>query len=240
MRFEKAIIPYLASEQFSNGLLVPFGSEKGPMRTRMDYIETLVNGKTIIHMGCTDHIPLIKDKIAQGQWFHKRLMEKAARCLGVDINREAVQFVQSELGYTDVIVHDAIREAAHPTITAEQWDYMILGEILEHVNDPTLFLHTLQEKYGHCVEKLIITVPNAFDYANFLHAFRHTELINSDHRFWFTPYTLAKVAVEAGLKVDSFDFCLPGALGKRQFAKRYFLQRYPAFRETLVMTLHFR
>lgn len=240
MEFEKKITPYLESKKFSNGLKVEFRSNGTPMYTRMEYIESVVSGKKIIHLGCTDHIPLIKDKIKQNQWFHKRLTDKTSRCLGVDINEEALKYVHEELGYEDLILHNIISDPPHEKIIEAKWDYLILGEILEHVNDPTLFLNTLTTKYGAFIDKMIITVPNAFDYKNFYYSLNNIELINTDHRFWFTPYTLSKIAVEAGLKVDSFDFCLPGELGKRNYVKRFFLARYPAFRETLVMTLNFK
>ncbi|WP_162052403.1 methyltransferase domain-containing protein [Pontibacter pamirensis] len=239
MQFNKELEPYLDSTKFSNGLKVKLESNGAPMQTRMDYIESIVNGKKIIHLGCTDHIPLIKAKISNNQWFHKRLTEKASRCLGVDINEEALSYVKNELGYNDLILHNVVTDAPHPSILETKWDYLILGEILEHVNNPTLLLQTIQEKYGSCIEKMIITVPNAFDYKNFYYSLSNIELINTDHRFWFTPYTLAKIAVEAGLKVDNFEYCLPGELGKREYFKKFFLERYPAFRETLLMTLKF-
>lgn len=240
MYFSKEIEPYLRSDKFSNGLKVKFRTNGTPMLTRMEYIESLVFGKKVVHLGCTDHIPLIKNKIKKNQWFHKRLSNKAARCLGVDINAEAIEYVQRELGYDDLIVHNVISDPPHDTIIETEWDYLILGEILEHVNDPTLFLATLKRKYGDSIDKMIITVPNAFDYKNFYFSLSNIELINTDHRFWFTPYTLAKIAVEAGLNVESFEFCLPGEFGRREIFKKLFLKKYPAFRETLVMTLNFR
>lgn len=239
MNFEKKVEEYLDSSKFSNGLEIKLVNNKSPLKTRMDYIEDLVANKKVIHLGCTDHIPLIKDKISKDQWFHKRLTDKAARCLGVDINEEALLYVRNELGYEDVIIHNVVMDSPHVKILEDRWDYLILGEILEHVNNPTLFLQTIREKYSSCIDKLIISVPNAFDYKNFFYSFNGIEVINTDHRFWFTPYTLAKIAVEAGLEVDSFDFCLPGEMGKKQFFKKLFLTRYPVYRETLVMTLKF-
>ena len=34
----------------------------------------------------------------------------------------------------------------------------------------------------------------------------YLEIINSDHRFWFTPYTIAKVLVSAGYKPDKISY----------------------------------
>ena len=38
-------------------------------------------------------------------------------------------------------------------------------------------------------------------------ASRHSsELINSDHRYWFSPYTIAKVMLQAGMELDEIFF----------------------------------
>jgi hypothetical protein len=82
---------------------------------------------------------------------------------------------------------------------------MILGEIIEHISNPAAFLNALRERYAGYVGKIILTTPHAFRYKNFTRAAKtHQEIINSDHRFWFTPYTLAKIAVDAGLWPEEF------------------------------------
>ncbi|GHV66149.1 hypothetical protein AGMMS49928_00120 [Spirochaetia bacterium] len=44
----------------------------------------------------------------------------------------------------------------------EKFDYAILGEVVEHVNDPVFFLKNIKENLKDGVEKIIITVPYAF------------------------------------------------------------------------------
>jgi hypothetical protein len=34
----------------------------------------------------------------------------------------------------------------------------------------------------------------------------YLEIINSDHRFWFTPYTIAKVLVSAGYNPEKITY----------------------------------
>jgi hypothetical protein len=70
------------------------------------------------------------------------------------------------------------------------FDFVILGEILEHVSDPLSFLKIINSKIKF--KKILITVPNAFSINNFFNAFKTVEKINSDHYFWFTPYTISK------------------------------------------------
>lgn len=238
MKFKKSEIPYLTGEKFSNGLVVDVSNpaEKQEL-TRMEYIEALVKGKKIIHLGCTDHIPLIKEKINNNIWFHKRLDDITERCLGVDINEESINYVKDELGYIDIINYDIMKDEPSSEILSEQWDYLIMGEILEHVENPTILLSKIKEKLGSSVKRIIITVPNAFGILNFKFALKHQELINTDHKFWFSPYTLGKIAMIAGFEVESFNFCFPGPLPRRKFFTSFLLKKFPVFRETLVMTL---
>jgi hypothetical protein len=52
----------------------------------------------------------------------------------------------------------------------------------------------------------VITVPNAWTQTTMRMANRSAEIINSDHRYWFTPYTLSKVIVQAGLQLEDIYF----------------------------------
>ena len=80
----------------------------------------------------------------------------------------------------------------------EMWDYMILGELIEHVDNPVAFLRTIKQKFQGKVNKIIITVPNAFNILSAKYMKKNVECINSDHRYWFSPYTLLKVATLSG------------------------------------------
>ena len=57
------------------------------------------------------------------------------------------------------------------------------------------------------VEKVIITVPYAFGLRQMFSGLLKRENINSDHRYWFTPYTIAKVCIEAGIDPEELFFC---------------------------------
>ena len=72
--------------------------------------------------------------------------------------------------------------------------------ILEHVGDPVSFLKGVKRNLGSNVERIIITVPNAYsaEHCSYVNGYGR-EVLNSDHKFWFTPYTLLKVMTEAGL-----------------------------------------
>lgn len=242
MKFDANLLEYLKGNLFSNGLEVTISEKESIIPDRFSVIEQLVPNKKIIHLGCCDHIPLIKQKIQNNIWLHSRLCNNSKICLGVDINKDGVEYLRAELGYNDVICADLLYDEV-PEIKRNQWDYLVMGEILEHVDNPVMFLNAIRAKYKENIEKLIISVPNAFCWLNFKSAFKHKECINTDHRYWFTPYTLAKVIMKAGLQVENFYFCEPfplrydwkSKLNVKTNLSRIVLKTFPALRETLIM-----
>jgi len=243
MKFNEQINKYLEGNSFSSGLIVDIDTYGDYNTDRFSILEKLSQGKNIVHLGCVDHLQIINSKIERNLWLHSRLCNKAKRCLGVDINQEGVNYVKNTLGYKDVICLDILMEERN-MIQNNKWNYMVMGEILEHVDNPCLFLKAIKEKYEGCIERLIITVPNAFSWQNVKYSFLDRECINSDHRYWFTPYTLAKILSQAGIEVEEFWLCNPSdsyhkGISKivhiRSFMRKILLGRYPLMRQTLVM-----
>lgn len=222
MKLPSEVLPYLRGEKFSNSLPVSY-SYKQPIPNRVELLTQLSAGKKVIHLGCLDHLPLIDQKVQSGQWLHKRITEKAVKCIGIDINEEANKYVRAKYRIDNIIIHD-ITSSTIPEITQEQWDYAILGELLEHIDNPVSYLSGIREKYCKHVNELIITVPNAFTQQNFSQAKNSRELINSDHRYWFTPYTLAKVMFHAGIEVTDIQFANRTQLSFTGLLKKKFLR----------------
>lgn len=78
--------------------------------------------------------------------------------------------------------------------------------MLEHVDNPVQFLEAVNKNYREIVDKIIITVPNAFSIFNFMTALSGKEAINTDHRYFFTPYTLCKIAYMAGMMPEEIYY----------------------------------
>ena len=233
MKFDKEVLPYLNGEKFSDGLLIQTVDKVTNPTGRLDFLCDLTENRKVIHVGFADHIPLIKGKIRNNMWLHKRLVERAKLCIGLDIDGEAVNYVNSNWSYQNLFCTDIIKDELLPVVKENAWDYMVLGEILEHVDNPIFFLEQILKKYKPYVKELVITVPNAFDLINLRKIFSHKEFINTDHRYWFTPYTLAKNAMQAGYKVSEFHYVqtyMPNG-----FIWKILVRKYPMIRETIVM-----
>lgn len=198
-------LEYLEGKKFEAGYDFEIKGRIFPQK-RIEKILEIVKDKKVLHVGCCDHIPLIKDKINKGTWLHKLLIENCRKVLGIDINKEAIKYVKEEIGYKNIIYCNLLEEIKEE-ITREKWDYIILGEILEHTDNPVSFIQAIVEKYKENVEKILITVPNIYCPKRILDGIKkERESINSDHRYWFTPYTLLKVGIRGKLKEPELYF----------------------------------
>jgi len=241
MRFKPFIIEYLQGTKFSNGIVVDIACSKEKNIDRLSFLEELVKGKKTIHLGCCDHLSLIEEKKSKDLWLHARLCRHSQKCIGIDLNNEGIEFLKNKLGYEDVFYLD-ITQPNKNIIHSSKWDYMILGEILEHVDNPCDFLYKINENYAGYVDSLVISVPNALSWQNIKYTFLNKEFINSDHRYWFTPYTLAKIVTLADMKVENFGFVnlfqmnntnhFINLLISKNFLKIYF------FKDTLLYNQH--
>jgi hypothetical protein len=59
------------------------------------------------------------------------------------------------------------------------------------------------------------------------------EVINSDLRYWFTPYTLMKVAVKAGIKIQ--DIIMAESYISDNKSLNDILSQYPLFRDNIIL-----
>ena len=199
MYWDQKILSHLQGKSFSSCLHVNLRIKRHPWSgklNRLEWLSKYVQDRKVLHVGCADHLPQIKRKRAQGRWLHDALTNASNICIGIDINSEAVEFVQS-LGVQNVLCADLTQDSV-PEIEKQTWDIAVLGELIEHLDDPIGFLKALRANIGRRVNEIVITTPNAFSLACFRSLLKGKEIINSDHRFLFSPYTLSKVIVLAG------------------------------------------
>ena len=204
MTFDDETWRYLRGEKFSNRIdvAIPY---REPIPNRVNFLTDMSRRKRIVHLGCLDHKPLIADKIGRGQWLHKELTDVASACVGVDIDEETLRYVETTFGYTNIVLGNFTVDKFEP-IMSSKWDYAILGELLEHIDNPVQFLSAIRTNYAGHIDRIVVTVPNAWTRITMRMAKSSIEMINSDHRYWFTPYTLAKVLYQAGMKTEEIKF----------------------------------
>lgn len=200
----------------------------------------LVKGKKIIHLGCTDHLPVIDHQITNNIWFHNKLLKCADRCAGIYINQAAIKYISEKWNIKDIYYCDATKSIPKE-LKDTNWDYMIAAEIIEHIDNPVHFLNNIRNVWKNKVREIIFTTPNAFSYNNFREATLFGERNSPDHRFWFTPHTLGKVCFRSGL--IPYEFFLVNKVFKKKkpiFDHVLWLQnRFPLLRSNLIMKCKF-
>lgn len=219
MRFDQEIFKYLKGEKFSNSFSVEYDRTRYEAVSREGRITSLIKDCKVIHIGCADHIPLIREKIANNTWLHKLITDNARSCIGIDIDSQSIEYVKKETGYNNVICGNILTDD-FTEITSNSWDYAVFGEILEHIDDPVHFLKTFRQKFGGSVNGFIVTVPNIYNKHHFSNMMKYREVINSDHRYWFTPYTISKILVTAGYTPEKIIFSNLNSLTRMQLTIR--------------------
>ncbi|WP_035588029.1 class I SAM-dependent methyltransferase [Hippea jasoniae] len=227
------ILGYLNGEKFHNGLLVdiPYSD----LIFRNNYLLNISKGKKILHIGFVDHLPLIDKKIATDNWLHNKLIKVSKKCIGVDINKEGVEYLQKKYKIKNIFALDILNDEFPSEIVNEQFDYLLLPDVIEHIGNPVLFLSKLKKRFPN-VNRFIITTPNAFCLDNIKFALKSKECINTDHRFWFTPYTLSKILIDSGYELDNILFAEHASrLSRRRIIKNILIKKYPMLRDTIIM-----
>jgi hypothetical protein len=205
MKLEPQILNYLKGDAFQTSLFVDIGKTKHRIISRESAITEMIRNQNVIHIGCSDHIPVIKQKISNNTWLHKLITDNSKNCIGIDIDSDSIEFIKKETGFQNVF-HGDILTDNFESINNKNWDYVVFGEIVEHLDNPVNFLKVFKERYGEKVSKFIITVPSIYNLHQFKNMMNYLEIINSDHRFWFTPYTIAKVLVSAGYNPEKITY----------------------------------
>ena len=150
-------------------------------RSRIDVFAQLCAGKRVLHIGCADW-PLTDPQTS----LHLGLQAHCAQLDGFDIHPDALAALAP---------HAKGRLFARMQDIHDEYDLVLVPEVLEHVSDVGAFLAGLHAlKAAHYV----ITVPDAyqcrerhFDHVSGADTF--VEIVHPDHNCWYTPFTLSNV-----------------------------------------------
>jgi SAM-dependent methyltransferase len=205
---------YLSGEAFSDDL--SFRPRIiGHAQPRGDLLTGWAAQRRVLHVGFADHAPLIARRAADGSWLHARLTRSALACHGIDIDAAAVEVARG-LGFDNVQRLDVFAPEAREALARCAPDLVLVPDVIEHLPDPAAFLRRLAQCLPQA--EFVVSVPNAFSLRNALHGVRGVEHVNTDHRAWFSPFTLLKVLADAGLAGAELHGCqvvAPGSIRGR-------------------------
>jgi 2-polyprenyl-3-methyl-5-hydroxy-6-metoxy-1,4-benzoquinol methylase len=153
-----------------------------------------VCNKSCLDIGAIEHDLSHTEKPS---WKHKQISEVASRVVGVDILEEFAQ-VLNQRGY-DIRVCDATSD----TYLGEKFDTVILGDVIEHVENPVnLIRFAIRHLNGG--GEVIVKTPNPFYIDNFVKFARNRDPVNFEHIAWYTPTMALEIARRAQCKLSAY------------------------------------
>ncbi len=170
---------------------------------RDDEILRLCRNRTVLHLGAAD-APFHKEKARVGSLLHQKVKTVATRVSGIDLNEEAVNYLRTEHGITDIAVGDACQ-----TDTEHPHEVVLCCDIIEHVSNPGLLLDSCRQ----CMTSdgvLVVTTANATSLKLAFRALQGREAVHYDHVAWYSLATLGNVLLQHGfLPLAVGFFCYP-------------------------------
>lgn len=183
------------SEELFRSLALP----KCKVVDREKEIIEICQNKKILHLGCVDD-PLTLQRINNGDLLHLKIMEVASAVTGIDISEEGISYLKQHLKI-DNIIHGNV-EMPDSLKFRQDFDVVVVGELLEHLANPGLFLENLSNS---CTTRttVVISVPNAFAIKSFLRVMTGRELVHPDHVAYYSSRTLEALLQRHGFSMKS-------------------------------------
>ena len=160
----------------------------------LTYLREVVRGKDVLDVGCVDHSAGTE---TNDRWMHKHLAQTAGSILGLDILEEDCAELRRR-GY-NMVAGDACTVSI-----GKDFDCIVAGEIIEHVENPGLMIRNLA-RHLRPGGKLIITTPNNFFGLHMIESLlcNPRDRWNAQHVAWYDPFTLTNMVERSGLRVES-------------------------------------
>lgn len=158
---------------------------------RTSYLMSACDNRSVLHVGCTD-FPITAERLRQKKLLHQQLSKVCSRLVGIDNSGEGTRMLQ-ESGFTDVLCMDA-----ESIVLRETFDVVLAGDVLEHMNNPGLFLERVKGVLN-CSGRLIIGVPNAYSFNILKYVLGGSEPTHKDHTYYFSVKTLSQLCSRYGL-----------------------------------------
>ena len=168
---------------------------------RDEVILELCKDKSVLHLGAAD-APFHKEKGGKGKLLHQKLKPIVKNIVGVDVDKEAVEWLKANCNIDDIIVSDA---SSSENLKEMHFDIVLCCDIIEHVSDADGLLKTCIQNMNSDT-RLLLTTINATAIKIGLRALAGREAVHQDHVAYYSYSTLCKLLVSHGLVPESVGF----------------------------------
>ena len=155
---------------------------------RDPFLLEICKDKSVLHVGCTDW-PFVEKAFNDGSLLHSQLKTVTRSLIGVDIDREGIEYMQSLIPgkYISGNLKDVEIQSE---ILALSFDVILVPDVIEHVPNQNDFISGLMALSKKSGSEVIITTPNVYSLKSFLAAFLGLDFTHTDHRLFHNESTL--------------------------------------------------
>lgn len=166
---------------------------------RYEYILGKCKSKNVLDLWCVDHDFLIHSKDRDHPWLHKKIESVANSLLWVD-------FIEKDVELMNKSWFKAVQANVETMELWKKFDVIVAWEIIEHLQNPWLFLWQCK-KHLNKEGILIITTPNPFYYFHQIQILKNwIPIIHQEHTCYFDPQTLSYLAKLNGYDIVEINF----------------------------------
>ncbi|MBV9241227.1 MAG: class I SAM-dependent methyltransferase [Acidobacteria bacterium] len=173
---------------------------------RVDLIRQMCTGKRVLHLGCTNY-PYTEDAIREGMLLHFDLEKIASHIDGIDADREGIEILEKHGSQN---LHLGNLESLEECSLNGTYDVIVAGEVIEHVNNPGLFLTGIR-RFMNADTQLIVTTVNAYCGMRFFYYGARgrrgeAEPVHPDHVAYYSYSTLKLLLERHQFEIQNFYF----------------------------------
>lgn len=173
---------------------------------RVDFIRSLCEGKRVLHLGCTNY-PYTEDSIEHNMLLHADLAKVSSSLCGIDSDKTGIALLENA-GFDNIHLGDL--ERLGDVDLKPEFDVIVAGEMIEHLNNPGLFLNGIK-RFMTADTRLILTTINAYCGMRFaMYGVRgkrgRVEFVHPDHVAYYSYSTLRVLLERHEMHLDRFLF----------------------------------
>ena len=173
---------------------------------RLEFIRRVSAGKSVLHLGCTNW-PYTLEAVDAGTLLHKDLADVSSELYGFDFDQEGIDVLASK-GFDNLFRADV--EKLSEVRIDKRFDVIIAGEMIEHLNNPGLFLDGIK-RFMNADTRLVLTTINAYSGMRFfVYGLRGQggalEPVHPDHVAYYSYSTLKLLVERHQFRIGEFMF----------------------------------